>query len=261
MVCLRLKKKKKRSNLDMQKPMIPFFNNNKKKNLKFVIVEKHIFYLPRHWGHRLWNDEVKPCIFLLKRRWDLASTYQQCLCPCLHLVEPAHSSNKYVRRMSVYIYTCLHLVEPAHSSNKYVRRMSVYIYICESHQSHYADIYIYIYMNLVIHVSLYILVSKKRFRSWDGNANLNDSGMVLSCEVISPFVENLMLLIINFSLLKSMLYLGFHAFIHHLITYLKLIISGVTNPYMLRKKHLIWNFDQLIKFILIYLFLYVGKIH
>jgi len=211
----------------MQKPMIPFFNNDKKKNLKVCDCGEAYIYLPRHWGHRLWNDEVKPCIFLLKRRWDLASSYQRCLCPCLHLVEPAHSSNKYVYRMWVYIAT------------------------------------------RVINVSLYIFVSKKKgSRSCDGNANLNDRGMVLSCEVISPFVENLMLLIqasdkpiINFSLLKSMLYLGFHASIHHLITYLKLIISGFTNPYMLTKKHLIRNFHQLIKFILIYLFWYVGKIH
>jgi len=80
----------------MQKPMIPFFNNDKKKNLKVCDCGEAYIYLPRHWGHRLWNDEVKPCIFLLKRRWDLASSYQRCLCPCLHLVEPAHSSNKYV---------------------------------------------------------------------------------------------------------------------------------------------------------------------
>lgn len=185
----------------MQKPMIPFFNNDKKKNLKVCDCGEAYIYLPRHWGHRLWNDEVKPCIFLLKRRWDLASSYQRCLCPCLHLVEPAHSSNKYVG--------CGYILQ-------LVWLMCLWIYLS---------------------------LKKKGSRSCDGNANLNDRGMVLSCEVISPFVENLMLLIqasdkpiINFSLLKSMLYLGFHASIHHLITYLKLIISGFTNPYMLTKK-------------------------
>lgn len=47
MVCLRLKKKK-RFNLDMQKPMIPFFNNDKKKNLKVCDCGEAYIYLPRH---------------------------------------------------------------------------------------------------------------------------------------------------------------------------------------------------------------------